>query len=147
MMGRAISDIPDFKDTVEDFSPDRCALLNILCTVRMLQVELVMCMMSDQTQDCCLADGWTAMASPSRILLGTPHGEMAPEFALACGWPQQRSRCFSMHLQLFAVVLSGILSHLAARLPVPRRLCWQCCCEISSGARQTLPSAGGSLLT
>lgn len=26
MMGRAISDIPDFKDTVEDFSPDRCAL-------------------------------------------------------------------------------------------------------------------------
>ena len=36
MMGRAISDIPDFKDTVEDFSPDRSALRNFLCTFRML---------------------------------------------------------------------------------------------------------------
>ena len=36
MMGRAISDIPDFKDTVEDFSPDRSALPNIVHTFSML---------------------------------------------------------------------------------------------------------------
>ncbi len=37
MMGRAISDIPDFKDTVEDFSPDRCALSNISRTFRLCE--------------------------------------------------------------------------------------------------------------